>query len=210
MHVPVRILEGNGEQTIDESNVRVLVNPVDVQLPDELAEWRAEIAAEQDRRREVGERPAWNGASYAVEDLIIERVGPQEDPAVTFILKHCDYYTFLATQRLDRRLWGGATPRSLYVDGREPHEVPDFMRSCFGQNIAVVTADNWLLGSVRSDQVHTGRGLWNSSANESLSRDKESIDGAPPNLFMAARRGVPRSSTFCRTNMNSTCWRSMS
>jgi hypothetical protein len=58
LHVPVRILEGNGEHAIDESNVRVLVNPVDVQLPDELAEWRAEIAAEQDRRREVSERPA--------------------------------------------------------------------------------------------------------------------------------------------------------
>lgn len=190
LHVPVRILEGDGEHAIDESDVRVLVNPVDVQLPGELAEWRASIAIEQARRREVGERYAWNGASYAVEDLIIERVGPRESPAVTLILKHCDYYTFLATQMFDRRLRGGGNLRSRYLDGRDPREVPDFMRSSFGQNIAVVTTDNWLLVSRRSEEVHTAPGLWNSSANESLSRDKDSINGMPPNLVQAARRGV--------------------
>ncbi|MFI7081799.1 hypothetical protein ACIBO1_31370 [Micromonospora sp. NPDC049903] len=190
LHVPVRILEGDGVHAIHEGEVRVLVNPVNVRLPDELVQWRAEIAAEQARRQEVGEPYAWNGASYAVEDLIIERVGSHESPAVTLILKYCDYYTFLATQMFDRRLRGGGNLRSRYLDGRDSRDVPDFMRSCFGQNMAVVTADNWLLVSCRGEEVHTARGLWNSSANESLSRDKDSINGGPPSLFQAARRGL--------------------
>ncbi|MEU5908384.1 hypothetical protein ABZ780_28910, partial [Micromonospora sp. NPDC047467] len=155
-----------------------------------LARWRAEIAAEQERRSSTGEESAWNGAMYAVEDLVISRSGPKEEPDVTLILKHSDYYTFLATQRLDRRLPGGATLRGLYLDGREPRQIPDFMRSSFGMNVAVVTSDNWLVVSRRSARTATGQDMWAPSVNESLSPDKDSVDGAPPDLFSAARRGV--------------------
>ncbi|MCZ7373561.1 hypothetical protein [Micromonospora sp. WMMC250] len=190
LHAPCVILEGDGTHVLEPERVSVLVNPVDVQLPEEMARWRAEIAAEQERRRSNGEESAWNGAMYAVEDLVISRVGPHEQPDVTLILKHSDYYTFLATQRLDRRLVGGATPRSLYVDGRQPGQIPDFMRSSFGMNVAVVTADNWLVVSRRSARTATGQDMWAPSVNESLSPDKDSVEGRPPDLFSAARRGM--------------------
>ncbi|MFD6651379.1 hypothetical protein [Micromonospora sp. B006] len=190
LHTRCLILEGDGERIFEQERVRVFVNPVDVQLPDEMMRWRTEIADEQERRSSAGEESAWNGSMYAVDDLIISRNGPREDPEVRLILKHADYYTFLATQRLDRRLQGGATPRSLYLDGREPSQMPDFMRSSFGLNIAVVTADNWLMVSRRSRRMATGRDMWAPSVNESLSRDKDSVEGGPPDLFQAARRGM--------------------
>ncbi|MCO1593941.1 hypothetical protein M8C17_02070 [Micromonospora sp. RHAY321] len=190
LHAPCLILEGDGTHVLKPERINVLVNSVGVQLPEEMARWRAEIAAEQERRRSTGEESAWNGAMYAVEDLVISRSGPNEEPDVTLILKHSDYYTFLATQRLDRRFPGGATPRSLYLDGREPRQIPDFMRSSFGINMAVVTADNWLVVSRRSPRTATGQDMWAPSVNESLSPDKDSVDGAPPDLFRAARRGM--------------------
>jgi hypothetical protein len=190
LKTPCVIVEGDGEHEIGRDRVRVLVNPLQVSLPDELSEWRDDIAREQARRKSAGDDYAWNGACYAVDDLIVSRVGPQEQPEVTLVLKYSDYFTFLATQQLDRRFPGGATPRSRYLESRELSQVPDFMRSCFGLNIAVVTSDDWLLVSRRSNRVVTGKGQWNSSANEGLSRDKDSVDGLPPDLFEAAARGV--------------------
>jgi hypothetical protein len=190
LHVPVVLIEGDGEHVIAPGHLRVLVNPVDTQLPDELTQWRDEIETDQTRRRTNGEDHVWNGLRYAVEDLVISRVGPAEEPYVTLILKHTDYFSFAATQRLDRRFSDGTTPRSRYLDGREPREVPDFMRSSLGLNMAVVTTDGWLLVAHRSGRVGTGQGLWNSSANEGLSRDKDSAQGRPPDLFEAARRGL--------------------
>ncbi|SCL35708.1 hypothetical protein GA0070616_5297 [Micromonospora nigra] len=190
LHVPCQIMEGDGERAIEPRHVRVLVNPVDVQLPLELVEWRSEVLAEQERRRRSGEVNHWNGPCYAVDDLIVSRTGPREEPEITLILKYSDYHTFLTTQRLDRRFRDGSTPRSRYLDGREPCDVPDFMRTTFGLNMAVVTADGWLVLSWRSNRLGSGQGLWNSSANEGLSRDKDGAGAGPPDLFAAARRGL--------------------
>jgi hypothetical protein len=190
LHAPCLIIEGDGEHVIDSSRVRVKVINSDVQLPDELAQWRDEIAAEQARRRESGEDWSWNGARYAVDDLVVSRDGPDEDPDVTLILKHSDYFSFLASQRLDRRFHDGSTLRSRYLDSTEPRDIPTFMRSAFGLYVAVVTTDGWLIVSRRARQLGVGAGQWCSTACEGLSRDKDSIDGAPPDLFQAAQRGV--------------------
>lgn len=184
---PCRILEGDGERTIAEENVHVLVNPVDVTLPEEVGEWRTQIAVEQQRRRLAGDGYMWNARRYAVENFVISRSGPAERPDVTLRLKHSDYYAFLAAQQLNRPLRGGATLRNLYLDGRDPRAVPDFMRSSFGLNVALVTADDWLVVSHRGHDVAVGRNQWNASANEGLQRD---LDGPQPNLFHAAARGV--------------------
>src|SRR5882724_2880495 len=107
LHVPVVLIEGDGEHVILPENLRVFVDPVDVQLPDELGQWRDEIVSNQVRRKTNGEDHAWNGPRYAVEDLIISRIGPSEDPHVTLIFKHTDYFTFMATQCFDRRFSDG-------------------------------------------------------------------------------------------------------
>ncbi|PRX97691.1 hypothetical protein CLV72_10541 [Allonocardiopsis opalescens] len=182
LQVPCQIVEGDGERAIEEENVRVMVDPVEVELPLALARDREKIAAEQERLRATGRDHAWIGLRYAVDDLVISRIGPQEHPTVTLRLKYSDYYTFLATQKPGYR--------RLYVDGRDPRNVPNFMRSSFGLNVAIVTADGWLVVSRRSDRLGVGKGVWNSSANEGLHREKDSVDGAAPNLFRAAERGV--------------------
>lgn len=185
-----QLLEGNGERAIGEDDVRVIVTPEEVSRPPVVEHLRDEVIKEQHRRRRAGLEHHWPAPRFAVHDFVVSRRGPLELPEVTLHLKHSDYYTFIAAQQLDRPLPGGGTLRSLYLAGRDPRDAPDFMKSSFGLNIAVVTADGWLVVSRRSARVGVGKDMWNSSANEGLQRGLDSPDGRPPNLFRAAERGV--------------------
>ncbi|MEV4320505.1 hypothetical protein [Actinocrispum sp. NPDC049592] len=185
-----RILEGDGERAISEDAVRVTVTPEEVSLPPVVEHLRAGIIREQHRRKTAGLDYYWPAPRYAVHDFVVTRRGPHELPEVTLHLKYSDYYTFIAAQQLDKPLPDGNTLRGLYLAGRDPRDVPDFMRSSFGLNVAVVTADGWLVVSRRSSRVGVGKDVWNSSANEGLQRALDSPDGRAPNLFRAAERGV--------------------
>jgi ADP-ribose pyrophosphatase YjhB (NUDIX family) len=105
-------------------------------------------------------------------------------------LRPTDYYTFLAAQQLDRRLPDGSTPRSTYLDPDEPLKAPAFLQCSFATNIAVVTADDMLVVSRRSDRVRMAPGVWNSSVNEGLSRHIDSAGRSAPDLHAVARRGM--------------------
>lgn len=187
---PFFIYEGDGENVIDEQAVRCSVDDVFVeQVPDEVMQWRADIEREQEERRARGEPHFWNGPSYALVSATPERVGVDEEPGVALRFQHSDYFMFLATQRLDQPLNDGTTLRSRYLNG-ELFADPVFMRSSFGVNVAFVTADDQLIVTQRSDIVGSSPGVWNSSANEGLSRGLDSNGRTPPNLYNVARRGV--------------------
>jgi hypothetical protein len=49
--------------------------------------------------------------TYAVAGLSVDRYGIDEAPAVSLRLRESDYFTFLATQRLDRVLPDDRTGR---------------------------------------------------------------------------------------------------
>lgn len=189
LHCPMMVVEGDGEQVINEQAVRIIVDPVEVTLPAEMASWRDEIAAEQDRRRAAGETAFWNGPNYAVSGFTISRTLLDEAPEVCLRLKHSDYFTFLATQQLDREFGDGTTPRSRYLSG-QPQNAPDFMCGSFGTNVAVVTADNLLAVHRRAENVGSQPGTWSSSANEALSRQLDSRGRTAPNLYDVMRRGL--------------------
>ena len=191
LHTPVLIIEGDGAREIKPENVTVKAPDTDVEpLPADVARWRDEIAKHESERKKAGDRYRWNGLSYAVKAISVSRVGPDEESSVTVHLRNTDYYTFLASQKLDTKMSDGRTLREVYLTNMSLGEAPAWMRSSFGLNVALVTSDNWLIVPRRSRDVAVGRNQWNSSANESLSRDKDSVDGAPPDLFMAAQRGV--------------------
>ena len=184
----MRILEGDGEQVINEQSVHIVINPIDVQLPAEMEQWRQEFAAEQKARAELGEQHFFNGPNYALEQLVASRTPIDESPEVTLRLKHGDYYTFKTTQQLDRQFADGTTPRSRYL--KDPDNVPDFIRCSFGTNVAMVTSDNVLIVQRRSAAVGTYPRTWSSSANEGMSRTLDSHGRTCPNLYDVMRRGI--------------------
>ncbi|WP_202918991.1 hypothetical protein [Saccharothrix deserti] len=187
---PMVVVEGDGEQVINEQSVRVVVDPAPVVLPDEMAAWRDEVAAEQERRRDAGEHSFWNGPNYAVTSFTASRTALDESPEVALRLRPADYYTFLAAQQLDREFADGTTPRSRYLASTSPLDVPDFLNCSFGTNVAVVTADNLLVVQQRSARVGSQPGTWSSSANEALSRQLDSRGRSAPNLYDVMRRGI--------------------
>ncbi|MFI8188424.1 hypothetical protein ACIF8T_06430 [Streptomyces sp. NPDC085946] len=191
LHTSALIVEGDGDSPIPPEAVFVHVLDEEVRLPPDMAPWRDEIAEESEHLRAEGRTPLWNGPRYAVESFDISRTPLDETPQVHLRLRPTDYYTFLAAQQLDRRLPDGTTPRSRYLDPERPLQAPDFLQCSFAVNIAVVTADDMLVVSRRSDRVRMAPGVWNSSVNEGLSRhiDSSGRRGAP-DLHAVARRGM--------------------
>lgn len=186
------VLEGDGEQVIDEQSILVRVEPESVQLPEEMEQWRQEFLAEQQARKERAENYFWNGPSYAIADFSVARTIIDEEPEVSLRLLHSDYATFWATQQLDRKFADGTTPRSRYLTPFEvyPLRVPSFMSSSFGTNIALLTSDGKFIFARRSHLVGSRPGVWSTSANEALSRSLDSQGRSAPNLYDVVRRGV--------------------
>ncbi|WP_432868479.1 hypothetical protein [Microbispora rosea] len=184
------IIEGDGETPILEESIYVIVDPRPVEIPSEIQEWRQEITEDQERKRTEGQQAAWNGECYAVERFVISRRAHDESPEVFIRLSYADFYTFLATQNLDRRFTDGTTPRSRYLLNCLPEDAPGFLACSFGTNIAVITSDQKLIISRRSERVQTFPGLWSSSANEALSRSIDSRGRSVPSLYAVARRGL--------------------
>ncbi|MFG2295457.1 caspase domain-containing protein [Streptomyces sp. NPDC048603] len=191
MRTDLVIVEGDGESAIPESSLHVRAVDEDVDLPGELAEWRDEIAAEQDGLKAAGKPYFWNGLNYAVERITIGRVDETESPEIYIQFQNSDYYTFLATQQLDRQFRDGTTPKSRYIDPHaDPLDIEPFMSSSFGTNVAVITRDEKVIVSRRSQMVGSHPGTWNSSANEALSRVVDNAARQAPNIFGVARRGI--------------------
>jgi len=184
------LLEGDGEGVISEDAISIIVNPRTIELPDELAEWRSEIESAENAKRANGERFTWNGQTYAIESFVASRQYLDESPEIFIRLRPADYYSFSATQQLDRPFRDGTTPRTRYLEGVLPEDAPGFMACAFGTNMAVVTSDNKLIVSMRSSRVASFANLWSSSANEALSRSIDSQGRSAPNLYDVARRGL--------------------
>jgi hypothetical protein len=190
LHTSALIVEGDGDSAIAAEAVHIQVLDEEVALPAEMAGWRAEIEDESALREADGRTPVWNGPRYAVESFDVSRTALEEHPQVHLRLRPTDYYTFLAAQQLDRRLPDGTTPRTRYLDPDDPLAAPAFLQCSFATNVAVVTADDMLVVSRRSDRVRMAPGVWNSSVNEGLSRHIDSSGRNAPDLFAVARRGM--------------------
>ncbi|WNI23644.1 hypothetical protein [Streptomyces sp. ITFR-16] len=190
LRTPALIVEGDGEASIPAEAVRVEVLDEAVELPEEMARWRTETEEDAARARAEGRTPPWNGPRYAVASLDVSRTALDERPEVRLRLRPTDYYTFLAAQQLDRRLDDGTTPRSRYLDPDGPLGAPAFLQCSFGVNVAVVTADDQLVVTRRSDRVRMAPGAWNSSVNEGLAGPMDSAGGSAPDLYDVARRGM--------------------
>ncbi|GAA1948882.1 hypothetical protein [Kitasatospora viridis] len=184
------IVEGDGETPIPAEGVHIQVLDGETGLPAEIAHWWEEIEAESARLQEEGRTPIWNGPRYAVESFAVSRTPTEEQPEVRLRLRPTDYYTFLAAQQLDRRLPDGSTLRSRHLDPDRPLDAPAFLQCSLGVNVAVVTADDMLVVTRRSNRVRTGPGIWNSSVNEGLSRHIDSAGRSAPVLHAVARRGM--------------------
>ncbi|WP_405683165.1 translation initiation factor 2 [Streptomyces sp. NBC_00057] len=187
------VLEGDGTRPIAEENMRVKYVPEPVELPEEIAEWRREIEAEEARKEAAGEPHRWNNPRFAVQRLVVTRTHTAEDPVATLTLCDAYYYDFLSTSiNLDRKQKNGLTLRQQYMDGKDPLDAPPFMFCSFGVNVAVETGkDGKMLFSHRSARVvGPNKSKWNSSANEGLASNHDLSPDGHVSLHAVARRAL--------------------
>ncbi|MFJ1699531.1 translation initiation factor 2 [Streptomyces sp. NPDC088252] len=195
LRTPYHVYEGDGTRPIQEDNVRVYFDPdTFVHVPEEVLRWRQEIEDEQRTQAVSGAARRWNHPRFALETIAVTRSDEYEDPIVELRFSPTDYFTFLASQQLDRSLeegeGAGLTLREHYLDGADPVTVNGFLSSSFGVNVIVIMGkDNKMLFSRRSATVGGNADRWNSSANEGLSGKHDLKDGVP-DLFGAARRAL--------------------
>jgi hypothetical protein len=187
------VFEGDGTRPIAEANMRVKYVPERVELPEEVAEWRREIEAEEARKEAAGEPHRWNNPRFAVRRLVVTRTHTAEEPVATLTLCDADYFDFLTTSiNLDRTQRNGLTLRQQYMDGKDPLDAPEFMFCSFGVNVAVETGkDGKMLFSHRSARVvGPNKSKWNSSANEGLARNHDLSADGRVSLHAVARRAL--------------------
>ncbi|MDX3771037.1 MULTISPECIES: translation initiation factor 2 [unclassified Streptomyces] len=187
------VFEGDGTRPIAEENMRVRYVPESVKLPEEIAEWRREIEAEEAVKEAAGEPHRWNNPRFAVRRLVVTRTHTAEDPVTTLTLCDADYFDFLTTSiNLDRKQPNGLTLRQQYMDGRDLFDAPEFMFCSFGINVALETGkDGKMLFSHRSARVvGPNTSKWNSSANEGLARNHDLSPDGRVSLHAVARRAL--------------------
>ncbi|WP_328416119.1 hypothetical protein OG470_25415 [Micromonospora sp. NBC_00389] len=187
---PFMIVAGDGTEAIKEELVHLVVSDEPIELPAELAAWRSEIAAEEQARKTSGSPHHWNGDCFAVEKLVEERTARDEEVEIFLHLRRTDYYSFLASQHLDRRFRDGTTPRSRYIDPVGHRRAPVFMSLSLGTSVLVITTDNHVLICQRGPDVGSRPLHWGVSADEGLSARLDSPSGLPPRIHAAARRGL--------------------
>ncbi|GAA4969706.1 hypothetical protein GCM10023205_38790 [Yinghuangia aomiensis] len=191
MHRPFRlgpltttclIRAGDGAAAIPERNVRARVvpgEPFPANLP-------ADLAAARERVRHVHESGAcrrhWNSPTFRLAAFTAGR-DADEELVLDLGFSPSDYYTSLAAQGVDCAAGAaraaGARPGADLLPGVS-----------FGVNVAAVTGDGRMVFSRRSAQVAVNPGLWNSSANEGLSRAHDVAGDGTVDLFGAARRAL--------------------
>ncbi|MET7876356.1 hypothetical protein [Micromonospora profundi] len=187
---PCMIVAGDGTEAIREELVHLVVSDEPLELPAELAAWRSEIATEEQAKRAAGAPHHWNGDCFAVEELVEERTDRDEEVEIFLQLRRTDYYSFLASQHLDRRFRDGTTPRSRWIDPVGHRRAPAFMSLSIGTSVLVITTDHRVLICQRGPNVGSRPLHWGVSADEGLSAKLDSPSGLPPRLHATARRGL--------------------
>lgn len=192
LRTPLYIIDGNGESRYRPENVEISVLPEALELPTELMAIRNEIEARELRKKELNGRYFWNGLNYAVSSFAVSRTGLTEESEVRIVFQPSDYYNFrVGLESLDRYVPEyGKTVRQNFLEPFYWTKPVSCLSSSFGVNVVVITADNKLIVSTRSELVGSRPLELSVSANEGLSRGVDDAGGNPPNLYACAYRAL--------------------
>jgi hypothetical protein len=190
LHTSALIVEGDGESPIPAQAVYIQVLDQEIELPSDMADWWAEI---EEETRAGGQR-----AGHRCGTDLDTRSKRSMSPGLLSRSSRkciCDCARRTTTPFSRRNNWTvdcptGQAPRSRYLDPGDPLRAPAFLQCSFAVNIAVVTADDMLVVSQRSNRVRMAPGVWNSSVNEGMSRHIDSSGRSAPDLYAVARRGM--------------------
>lgn len=207
--LPYYILEGDGEVAYSPENITCYYEDKPLELPAEIAQIKAEIAAIETAKGKDDPTYKWNGPQYYLAGWMRSRTAIEEHPVLRLWFGPSDYYTYMATSMslhtqkvLDPKT---ATKKTLYEkyfigsgydwSSRFLKPYPLFS-TVFGLVLALITRDNKMMILQRPKSIGGRAGVLNIAINESAHPIKDKIDhlddptafGAP-DLYKTAVRG---------------------
>lgn len=186
------VLDGDGVIEFNEGDIECRYKKETVTLPEGIKELRQEVEAKELKRKEAGEDYRWNGVLYGLSKYRMSREGFREVPHVLFNFHQTDYYTFLATNtQLDRSLPNGKTIRETYIPYTNLDKVQPILANGFGVVIVVITEDERVVLTRRTEFAGARAGELDVSVVEGVQPElDEDSKSEGPDLFRAATRGI--------------------
>jgi len=191
------VLEGSLDQPYKTGAIKAFVGREDLSLPTEIARRRDEIASlQQDREKRPGHHSFHDGPMVALSDFKIARNINKEEPLLTLNFLRTSYYAFMATSlRIDDPIetedGNKSTLRELYLRNTTYDRPNPLLATSFAVNLAVLTADNYLLYGKRG---HNGITNYASSftvpVNECVNPDKDNDERGDVDIWKTAIRGA--------------------
>lgn len=189
------VLDGEGELEYTPDTIECHFDPREVDLPSDLLELKRQIQREEEEKRERGLPYRWDGPIYSLQRFLISRTALEENISLQLWFGPSSYFTFLATNMsLDKTILDEGNPiplREKYFQQVDWYRPREFFSNSFGVDLAIITSDEYLLITERSELVGSRPGEFNISANEGLSRmlDRSEQSDAP-DLYRCGIRGA--------------------
>ena len=189
------VLDGDGELEYTPETIKSRFCPNRECLPQDLSELRRRIKQQEKEKQDKGLPSYHNNPRYSLESFVLDRTGLEENLKLQLNFRPSDYFTFLATNMsLDEKVSGEnkiISLREKYLSQVVWNKPVKFFSNSFGVYLAVITSDQYLIITQRSDRVGSRPGEFNISANEGLSRPLDRSDQSDaPDLYRCAIRGV--------------------
>jgi hypothetical protein len=188
-------VDGDGELEYTPETINSRFDSSVENLPQDLLARRTQIEQQEKEKRDKGLSYHWNGSRYSLEEFVCGRTPLEENLTLQLHFRPSDYFTFLATNMsLDEKVSDEGKIVSLrekYLSQASWHKPIEFFSNSFGVNLAVITSDQYLIVTQRSNVVGSRPGEFNISVSEGLSRplDRSDQSGAP-DVYRCAIRGV--------------------
>lgn len=179
------VKDGTGEFSYERENIVCHYENKALKLPPNLQNEVENVQKDQNKNREKGKGPFFfNGPRYYFDRFIITRTEREERPQLELWFGPSTYYTYLATnQQLHEKKFRKQYPINSW------EQPPKFFSNAFAIYLCVITDDNYLILTQRSQNVGSRPGEFNISANEALSRDFDNV-GNKPDIYGCAIRGL--------------------
>lgn len=184
---PWMIVDGDGQSRYDPTTISTYFDSSPIRLPEDLQKRKEKITKEQVENRKKGKPFYFNGENYKLERFSLNRYSTNEELELQLWFRPSDYYTFLATDmQLDDE-----TLRKKYFENEDWKAPERYFSHSFGVNIVVITKDNQIILTRRSESVGVNKQMYHISVNEGVNRTFDrGVDTQAPNVYRAAIRGL--------------------
>lgn len=189
------ICDGNGIDYLNRDNIETFVEDENINMPSDLSDLIENVEEEQNiLYSNNSSEYCWNGPLMSLKKHVITRTKQYENMRVRLTFSPSNYYTFIALNRnLDKNLIDGETIRSKYISNQPLDKPIVQLANGFGVAIVLITSDNKVILTKRSNSSGVRPGELDVSVVEAVHMPSDMGAGGSlkgPDLYKTATRGI--------------------